>query len=381
MSRDGSRCDTLVLLVGGNPLPGFLATAMLRPRRAVLAHTEDTAAPMKRLASALPHLGVVEVTSRRIDDPTRADAIRSALRGLRGQGTHLHYTGGTKAMAVHAYVEVIGNLDPSQASYIDERRQLLRFDDGREEPLREVLDLDTVLALQELRYMSTKPRPPLEGGPTAEDATELLRAALQDPGLPNRLYRYFHNPQGEAYELSDLPKQLVPEDEGLRLSRTPIPQAGWGRRQFRTWRQFLCGGWLEVWVASVLREEGLRDVRHGLHLLGPGRDFELDVVGLLRNRVYFASCTTDRTLSECKRKVFEARARAQQLAGNLTRSALISMLDERGTDLVRQDVKLAWGAAAVPAVFGLADLRAWAGLGAEPDRSGLRAWLEPAQDG
>ncbi len=81
-----------------------------------------------------------------IDDATDVRKIRDACGSL--QVDHLHYSGGTKPMAAHARGTF--KLADSQASYIDERKGLLRFDDGYDIPLRDrdlKLTLDLVLAL------------------------------------------------------------------------------------------------------------------------------------------------------------------------------------------------------------------------------------------
>ena len=47
------RCEILVLLVGANPLPNYLAAAVLRPRRVVLVFSGETTGPRDRLAAEL----------------------------------------------------------------------------------------------------------------------------------------------------------------------------------------------------------------------------------------------------------------------------------------------------------------------------------------
>ena len=377
MAENAAAVETLVLLIGGNPMPNYLAAATLRPRRAVLAYTEQTARPKERLAQVLQDLGVAEVGERFIEDPTRAAEIRAAVRGLGGPGTHLNYTGGTKAMAVHAHAELSRDLEPSQCSYIDERNQLLRFDDGSFVPLDEgTLTLATVLALHEVGLRNPDPSPPRELAPTAGDAEAVLRAVLADPALARRLYEYFRDPAtGKVLKRKQV-KPFDPAGEGLRLSCALIPQPDWENKLFDTWRHFLGGGWLEAWVGAVLAEAGLRDVHTSLHLVRQKRQFELDVVGLRGNRVFAVSCTTSRDLGECKLKLFEVAARARHLGGDLTRSALVCLLGPEQVQQLAQDAQLAWSAAAVPAVFGLEDLRTWAGSGGvAPERSSLQRWL------
>jgi len=184
----GQRCQSLVLLVGANPLPNYLAAATLRPERVVLVYTERTKDPKGRLALALrERLGVGDVQERWIDDPTRAVSVRAAVRGLGGPGTHLHYTGGTKSMAVHAHAELGRQLTDGDASYLDEERHLIRFDDGDDMDLSDdLLDLDLVLALHGVEPVGREKAAP-ELAPSHEDLLAVVQAVLDRPELAREL--------------------------------------------------------------------------------------------------------------------------------------------------------------------------------------------------
>ena len=83
---------TLVLLVGANPLPNYLAARILATERpwesAVLFYRR-----------AFGELGGVE---ERFVADSGAESIRAAWRGLPAP-VHLHSTGGTETMAVHLH--------------------------------------------------------------------------------------------------------------------------------------------------------------------------------------------------------------------------------------------------------------------------------------
>jgi hypothetical protein len=116
--------EKLALLVGSNPLPNHLAATVRTPKEVLLLDSPDTADPCERLQTALSAKGLL-VSKVCIEEATDARRIRDACRGLRID--HLHHSGGTKPRAAHARAPI---RDESRASYLDECKDLLRFDDG-----------------------------------------------------------------------------------------------------------------------------------------------------------------------------------------------------------------------------------------------------------
>ena len=73
--------------------------------------------------------------------------------------------------------------------------------------------------------------------------------------------------------------------------------------------------------------------------------------------------------------------RSRQLGGDLARSALVCLLhgsNNKGlyVDQLRNDIADIWVASNTPKVFGLDDLREWAGIHGEPNLGTLQQWLE-----
>jgi len=381
-----------VLLVGANPLPNYLAAAVLRPRRVVLVFSGETTGPRDRLAAELAgRLGVEEVASRLVEDPTCAAAVRDRLRGLAGSeaargALHLNYTGGTKVMAVHARAALgdQGDLRDAAMSYLDDRGGRLRFDDGHDENLPAgLVDLDTVMALQGMEPKRERPSTG-EGLPTERDLAELAARVLDEPDLAGRLYARFRDKAGNRLSRTKVPPFRPGEKEGLRLSQPEIPGSDWSSDRYEHWVEYLGGRWLDEWVGGLVRGLGVaQDVRVSLKRIKDRREFELDVVALRDNRVYVVSCTTDPTARLCKSKLFEVALRARQLGGDLARSAVACLLPDPGPANpssvgpagVEDDGKAAWDAPNPPRVFGLSHLRAWHGQGGPPDLSGLKTWL------
>ena len=339
------RCRTLVLLVGGNPLPNYLAAATLRPARAVLLHSPATASVADRLKKVLQERCGVHSTPWPVGDAASAEAVRQALEALGigerfgWEGLHLHYTGGTKVMSVHARLALDEHLGGADASYLDEQGALLRFDDGTSEPLQDgLLDLHTVAELHGLQARWKSQLPQVD----EEKVRKVLGQRTRDA-----------------------------------LDEEAIQQFG-SRRKKK-------GNWLEWWVAKLLRESGASEVG-AVEKEGAGStDFQVDVVGLRANRLYVISCTTslgrDRWVM-CRSRVFEVALRARQLGGDLARPALVCLLDEQLTpphsaEELEHNVRGSWEQAPNQLrVFGLPDARAWAGVDGQPDRSSLEAWLQ-----
>lgn len=104
------QCDDLLLLVGTNPLPNWVAAKeLLNPGgRVHLLYTKGVERHARRLRDILEKreripvswLATADADARKIYDEVKAYAARLAQNPNRKLG--LNYTGGTKMMAVHA---------------------------------------------------------------------------------------------------------------------------------------------------------------------------------------------------------------------------------------------------------------------------------------
>lgn len=330
-AQTSRRAEKLALLVGSNPLPNYIAAALLRPREVLLLYSPETQEPRDRLRAALESKGVC-VKDRCIADATDARKIGDACGHL--DVDHLHYSGGTKTMAAHA--RMICNLAEAQASYLDERKGLLRFDDQYDERLDQHtlgLSLDVVLQLHGVERVTSQGHG--QGVHSDEDLTAIATQALN----------------GFLQHQQD-------------------------------------GRWLEQWATKLIRScligASPPIVESGIHCRRTHpvrRDFEIDVALIRGHRVFVVSCTTTKKLDRCKSKLFEVAMRARQMGGDLARSALVCFLDgsdDRGSyvDQLRGDIAAVWDAPSIPKVFGLAELREWAGTSASPNLGTLQEWLD-----
>lgn len=99
----------LILLVGGNPLPNYVAACALKDKLRIeqvhLFYTKQVEDVTNNLRECLKKKGFqLRDSDSFIDDAASAEKIRRACNDI-ARGSHLHYTGGTNTMAVHVYAE------------------------------------------------------------------------------------------------------------------------------------------------------------------------------------------------------------------------------------------------------------------------------------
>lgn len=378
------KCEKLILLVGSNPLPNYVTAALLKPSKVVLIHTPETRAPAERLKRVFGNEAEIEMRglAKASDAREIAEAIKRIMSESGPERVHLNYTGGTKIMAAHARMAFRENGGKDQnASYLNDGARCLFFDDGRTVTLE---NLDPELTLDLIGQIHGCKMLPDSGhatdGPTERDAcfiaAEVARKAELAKCLCDTAQRF--KKQGKPHKALEQPWR--PKDVGLTLSVTQVPEKDWDDNQFKAWRRFLGGGWLEVAVAAWTRQATSLSPSQGIYWELKGRQFEIDVALVRSHRLYVISCTTDNKLGLCKSKLFEVAMRARQLGGDLARSALVCLIDgqdNRGRciDQLRGDVESVWEAPNEPQAFGLADLREWTGAAGSPNLDRLRRWL------
>lgn len=399
-----SDCDTLILLVGSNPLPNYVAARALQPRRVLMIYTSGptgTEEIMKRLRSVFKARLQIEVLPPCSVRRSSAQDIRDVLLKHTTPNTHLNYTGGTKVMAAHArmaFGEAFrtseGSVsDDSRASYVDERKGAILFDDGSEIPIS---PLDLGLSLEDLAKLHgviAKPTVRSEGGPTSQDIHEVLRREVYGRGSIRAPLAKKGNWFRQVSFTKALSDPFRPEQHGLRLSVERIPCGDWSEERLGLWQRFLSNGWLELWVSDLIEQitgqtpqwsiDCELESRPGTGNSLMGREFEVDLAVIQDRRLHVVSCTTNGNEDTCKMKLFEVGYRARQLGGDLARAALVCFLDgvnshtrQLKVDMVQQDVQILWNAPNKPRVFGLSDIRKWSGCQDDPDVSTFRRWLD-----
>ena len=385
------QANSMVMLVGSNPLPNHLAWQVLKSGKVCLVYTRQTAGPKDRLASILREQEVC-VTEIFVDDAASALSVRRALNNQLA-GTHLNYTGGTKVMAANALVEFKRQGGkPECSSYVDDQGEgQLRFDDGTNKLFSGSgisVTLDTLCKLHGLTRSGVHQRSDKE--PTVDDADRILRAVVGHPELASELYDLTLDEHERRRDTKEVRRNGLDmsalKDLGLSQQCIGGQDSSLNGRDIEAWLKFLGGIWLEVWIAELLKkiaadQNEVWEISQGVNLQLPsGRQFEIDVLSARGHRLYALACTTDATTHICKSKLFEVALRARQVGGDLARSALVSLMPaSRGNShpvlAVQQDLESVWMAPDVPHVFGLDSLALWAGEGRPRNIEALRNWL------
>lgn len=327
--------DTLILMVGPNCTPNYISAEMLRPKRIMLVFSRETEDAKDRLKNVFQHKGLAVLECFLEDAYCATDIRRDVIRALReygiprGPGLHLNYTGGTKAMAVHAYEawrEYAGS--DGLASYVSSTESKLNYSDGTFDMVDVDLDFETLCRLQGIKQ-AYAPYDAAKNGCPKEDFEIAKKAIVKPEEKPNQ------------------------------------------------------GFWLEKWVACQMVQvlpEGSEVLVNFTSIMG-NRGFEVDVFAIRGHRPFVISCATSRHIEICKQKVFEVAFRANQLCGEWARPALVC-LDVRSdegvdlTDALQTDVKGMWNSPNVPKIFGQKHLIQWLGWDGPPDRSSLKEWVE-----
>jgi hypothetical protein len=347
--KDERGCKNLILLVGSNTLPNYIAARILKPKQSILLlYTGKTIEPKDRLKAVLKDvMPSVEICQRCIlKDGTVANEVMNSCLNL-PPDSHLHYSGGTKVMAAHARMALREqNQDGSdnvKASYLDERAGVLLYDDGyRIELASQNLGLTLDLILR-LHGIEGKPSKSTKGRPTPGDVHQIAERTLAD----------------RSSDSTDRPHD---------------------------------GKWLENLIGEIIRnviesEDVKGEVSVDIDCYMPnGRNFQIDVAVIRGHRLYVISCTTHTKSRRCKIKLFEVAMRAKQLGGDLARSGLCCLLhggDDNGdyVDQLRFDVNSMWGASNEPCVFGLDNLREWFGIKTNANTNALSKWLHLKGEG
>lgn len=363
-------CKRLFLLVGSNPLPNFLASIILNPQSICFFYTDESQPVKNYLEKALNKRffnRYLNAPSQKILDATDASGIRDVFRksfDSVSEQDHLHYTGGTKVMAAQARIAFENALGYSEqadkcSSYIDERKGLMRFDDGGYIEIPKNLKM-TMAEILELHGFDIISICQLQNGPVFEqNITNIAQAVCESPGLIKDLNR------GPVEKYSE----LIPA-----LNAQIV-------REYQD--RFQKGKWLEDYVGGLIRNIAKEaDICIGLKSLRTNkRDFEIDIALTLGYRLFVITCTTKLKLQDCKLKIFEAAMRASQLGGDLARSAIVCLVDggdEKGPykKQLEDDVRKIWASSNTPEIFSLADLKEWAGIDGPINIITLKNWLK-----
>ncbi len=368
---DEYRTAHLVLLVGTNPLPNYVAALLLAAKEATiyLLHTGATFEVAERLQAQLydkrKDLKLIpwEVTK---SDPQQIAARLVLLKQEMGPNANvgLNYTGGSKPMAVQAYHTLCREYPRGVFSYLDADTLSLTIE-APGLPTQQVfvgqrvqVDFETLFALHgyELEVQHTCAVPPV------------LRQALVEAHSTKAGFNQWRawlqtlsqsNPQLPTVATYPALAPVVDAFSAL-CAGTPTSQRVAATLQCKHERlasctKMLLADWLEEYVYAALSglqdELALHQVGMGLEFTRPGqRGLELDVAALSGYQLFALSCmVTDRTQS-AKDHLMETFVRARQLGGDEARFALVCCYDQ--PQALQAEISEAWDAQGKIRVFG-----------------------------
>lgn len=388
---DRHKVDHLFLLVGENPLPNYVAAQLLLKGQKIAylvfsTHTDKVAERLKEALKKL-HIQVKDVPLRNSESNgcLIARSLQDVASKISSKETiGLHYTGGTKVMAAHAYRALL-NLNQNRSlavfSYLDSRTLQLCIDDLENQQTRifpAVLEnppsLETILGLHNLKWKAGKepqkqPRAKeaaiafakfhtkADYGKAWRDWCRNTLYALKQSNSGNSRWQAENNLEAQhKLKIDKLPSSIVQvlrhylEASVTELDLNLIKQ----KYSFPTLElvcQWLDGVWLEECVLSQIQgidsQFVLSQPVMSIHIQDPKRSrqtdqFEFDVAFLHNYQLFGISCTTSLDHARCKQKLFEAILRVRQLGGDEARIALASANSDREqVKWLKQEVSLA----------------------------------------
>lgn len=402
---DHYRSDHLILLIGTNPLPNYVAgRLLLNPGgRLYLVHSDATRPTAERLSKywidndqgQRPQFVPVDEA----DSVNIRSQINSVLTGLTSGKIGLNYTGGTKLMSVHACRTLLDfqtkNRSPVALSYLDARSNRMHIEHGDDALfvsapiLHEItppLTLEQLVKLHAVKLVSEierTPRLPTLAGLLA-DEHQLAEVSAAWRSWCNNTLRPITRTEDQSSWAKEGPLRSVQLplpteqclDRVIKGFRTkfdieqqtqiiPLATASEraGFRKIKHFCEWLDGKWLEYYVLHILQaiatdkpECRIQDCGMGIKPKNEPDSVEYDIdIGVMQGyRLYAISCTTDDENGLCKLKLFEAYERARNMGGDEARVGLIC-LNNNPKALERQ-VGRSWDAADKVRVFGRSDI-------------------------
>ena len=390
--------DHLILLVGGNPLPNYVAARVLakpgatlhficsRGKRGTRKIANETAETLKLIAERAGlggsfQFNFIEVDER--DAHSIDDGVSKLMKALPArEWIGLNYTGGTKVMSVHAYriAERVAQERglKVQYSYLDASTLSFRLHDvsgSRTERLPAanllILPLERLLRLHQIRL--DEAQPPLVKPIAAQLANALahLHATEAGAGL------WFSVRRDKSKNWTHLPPS-EPALAGVEAAwremcggQEPTPdgvaqalQCGKPPYKLSSCAEYFKGKWLEDHVLDQLQQvlqarSDCVDVMAGLKCIrkvseGEADNFDLDVVMMHSYQLFTFSCMVSNVKEACKEHLIEVLVRARQMGGDEARVGLVCLYSD--SKRLQNEIENAWDADGKVQVFGLKDL-------------------------
>ena len=387
--------EHLFLLVGTNPLPNYVAALLLAKDGGTiyLLHsggphgTGDVAMRLKQaIKNRRPKTG--NAIPYEVDEADSHSIIQKVNEIIEVQGLStsasvgLHYSGGTKPMAVHVYRAIERQFSKGVFSYLDARTLSLIAEGDNGEPTRRIsVWQDCVVDLAELVALHGYEKPSVRQTPFQPD---LCKAIGEIHSTPEGLIQWREWCENDKFQsLPNVAKypSLQPFCQKLDNlcggTATPDSVARLlGRNMLVQCSKWFLGDWLEeytLWAVSQIAERCGIGQNYSVDLklkrLG-GHVFQLDVAAVRGYQLFGISCMASDRKEKCKEHLLEVYVRSRQIGGDEARVGLVCCY--RDPDALQQEIEETWFTEGRVRAFGMKDL---------PDLlEHLAAWFETAND-
>jgi hypothetical protein len=384
--------DYLFLLIGTNPLPNYVAALLLARDNGIVyllhsggAHgTGDVAARLKQAIQN--RRSQLTVIPREIDEAD-GGRIVSRMEEILGEvdtsaSVGLHYSGGTKAMAVHIYRAVEQKFPNKVSSYLDARTLSLIIDPWKANPTRSIpVGRFCTVELNELVTLHGYNQPEIRRDPIRPDLCRALAQVHSDPDSFKQWREWCNKekflslPDVSQYPL--LQNAIEAFDQLCDGSATPeLVAHQLGRDTLVSCSKWLIADWLEeyaLWsirqVASICNIDGNYAIDIELKRRR-GHEFQLDVAAIRGYQLFALSCIASDRKEKGKEHLLEAYVRARQMGGDEARVGLVCCYHDPGA--LQQEIEETWFTEGRVKVFGQKDLVDLPVL--------LQKWFETAND-
>lgn len=356
--------DHLVLLIGENPLPCYVAARTLLKAGGTphLVYTNHTKIPADRLRDLLRerspdlqpcqyiHLGDKESDGYHIQK-----SIQEAMQPLAHERLGLNYTGGTKPMATHAYRALLKLQSDAIFSYLDPRRLEMCIDREDGDRIRRKvelkLSLEELFQLHHLAFQSepiSKPKLPevstaFVGVACQQDWQTWKKEGMRLEKLPDDLkvsLQPYGNPSSATVCLN-----VLQEKGEFGQDNTPkkwIDHNDWFEHYVLHQVQLISDAY------NIHERKGsfhIKDLvpnaprqRYSSNQGDPEKKFEIDVAFVRNYQLFAISCCISKTKPTLKEKLFEVYLRAKQIGGDEARVALVCFSEE--PEILEYDLKI-----------------------------------------
>lgn len=390
---DKYKVQHLFLLIGTNPLPNYIAARQLLTDggTAYLVYTSETKCWKDRLLDRL-RSRKIKITEIYLDK-SESDSnhiykkIYDKVSSIsEAEKVGLNYTGGTKAMSVHAYRAVHDKRGHKETfySYLDPRKLQMYIDQDNGEPFHDKVQIEiSMKELLDLHYLEWQPKP-IDEPKLPEASSEIVELYKNDnlaiswkKWCKEKLHPLTKNGEYWKEETELALREIVISIDSLpvefrrllkkhlnasenQLSIQVSKEKGFDSlQQVCEWLSFI---WLEHYVLAqvkgISKSKMLHESKMSLHVKEKnssrrGDKFEFDVAFMRNYQLFAISCTTSSDPKICKQKLFEACIRARQLGGDEARVALVCYSSE--PDKIKNQLKVTLPDRKVD-VFGIDDL-------------------------